>query len=81
MHTISLRRNERIAIVLGKRKERFDFTSERILLARKMARNRASVAQIAEAVGWTGCMSGFAKRLRKLNIIAGQMKSAVEYGA
>jgi hypothetical protein len=78
---IGLRNTERMCLVLTKRKTRFDFTSEKKLVARKMARAGASTADIAAAVGWPGDVNYFRQKLRKLNILTGRMPSAVEYGA
>jgi hypothetical protein len=69
-----------MALVLAKRAARFDFSSEKIGEARKMARAGASVAEIADHVGWPGTMDQFRNRLHALNIKAGRMQSAVEYG-
>jgi hypothetical protein len=78
---IGLRNTERMCLVLTKRKTRFVFTSEKKLIARKMARAGASPADIAAAVGWPGNVQYFCTKLRELNILAGRMPSAVEYGA
>jgi hypothetical protein len=78
---IGLRNTERMCLALSKRATRFDFSSEKILIARRMARAGASPAAIAAAVGWPGNVEYFCTKLRKLNILAGRMASAVEYGA
>lgn len=61
-------REVRMARVLDDR-NRYHLSNKKLILARRLARDRQTPSQVAEAVGWPGSVNAFVVRMRKHNIV------------